>query len=228
MGQNEILQRTPIRKMGKEKKGCERMPDLNDTLLTKENIKLEKKKKLLFFSDVMMSKAKKGEIPDPNTELKEPIAFIIKDNFDVEIRENVPEGYIIVTRKIGRSEEDVRIANPKSKLLSFPFSNKTLRGWIIDEKEAVCLPTDIHHDSLELKRIIEALILNYKNLDEGVKAKWWYWAVIAIVGIFFLSVIFNVPISEAIFGKTAQATAPVVQQVVDQNAKIVLNMMKPW
>ena len=198
--------------------------DLNDKLLTKENIKLEKKKSMIFFSNMLLSKAKNNEIPNPETELKEPIAFIIKDNFDVEIRENVPEGYIIVTRKIGRSEEDVRIANPKSKLLSFPFSNKTIRGWIIDEKEAVCLPTNIHHDSMELKRIIEALILNYKNLDEGVKAKWWYWAVIAVVGIFFLSVIFNVPIANMIFPK--ESVTPVAQHIVDANKNIIMGMIR--
>lgn len=101
--------------------------------------------------------------------LKEPIALIINDNYDVTINDNVKPGSITVTR----NGEDVDIMIPKSKILSFDWGGETIRGWIIDVKEAVALPTGITHDSLEIKRAIDAMQTNYKNYKTSqTKANW--------------------------------------------------------
>lgn len=161
------------------------------------------------------------QIPEDN--LREPIALIIKDNFDVEILENVPEGKITIKRMVGNREEEVEIANPKSKLLSFPFANGQKRGWIIDEKEAVALPTKTKQDSLELKRLFNALVLNYKSIEEGASKNWWFWIIIAILGALAISAFMGISIQEMIFGKPAQT---IVQVITDQNKQIVTDTAK--
>jgi len=159
----------------------------------------------------------------------EPIALIIKDNFDVEIRENVPEGIIKIERKLAEDKtETVRILNPKSKILSFNWGNTTLRGWIIDEKEAVALPTDVKHDSWELKRIFDALVMNYKSMDDNSKNKWWFYIIVGIVVIFLGSALFGVPIGEIIFGKAAQPVTQVIVNTADKNIMPIVAMMKPF
>ena len=161
------------------------------------------------------------KVPEDN--LREPIALIIKDNFDVEILENVPEGKITIKRIVGNREEEVEIANPKSKLLSFPFANGQKRGWIIDEKEAVALPTKTKQDSLELKRLFNALVLNYKSIEEGASKNWWFWIIIAILGALAISAFMGISIQEMIFGKPAQT---IVQVITDQNKQVVTDTAK--
>ena len=133
------------------------------------------------------------------------------------------EGKITIKRMVGNREEEVEIANPKSKLLSFPFANGQKRGWIIDEKEAVALPTKTKQDSLELKRLFNALVLNYKSVEEGASKNWWFWIIVAVIGALAISAFMGVSIQEMIFGKPAQT---IVQVITDQNKQVVTDTAK--
>lgn len=155
---------------------------------------------------------------------KEPILLIIKNNFEIEIREGVPEGTVKITRKLGDGkEEEVRIIIPKSKMLSFPFPDGVpLRGWIADENEGVALPSKVTHDSWEFKRIFDALILNYKSLDEtATKYKWLYYIVAGVILLFVVSAFFGMPINEIIFGKPQITTEVIKEVVVDTNKTVI-------
>lgn len=160
---------------------------------------------------------------------KEPIALIIKDNFEVEIREAVPEGVIKVERRLAQDKtETVRILNPKSKLLSFNFGKETVRGWIIDEKEAVALPTQVKHDSWELKRIFDALVMNYKSMDDNSKNKWWFYVIVGIVIILFGSMLFGVSIPELLGIETAKETVVVVRETAETTTTPIIGMIRGW
>lgn len=152
--------------------------------------------------------------------LKEPIALIIKANYEVDIREDVKEGYIELNRKVGKQEETVRIFNPKSKLLSFPIGGTVYRGWILDEMEAVALPTNIRHDSLVLKRIMEALMLNYeefKTKQMKVWMKYGLYALIAIIiGIFALGML-NINVASVLGIQSTQNGPQTIQYIIDAN-----------
>lgn len=169
-------------------------------------------------------KQTKKEEPLPEDNVGEPIAFIIKNNFVMEILENVPEGEIKVTRKIGDKEHEVTLYNPKSKLLTFPFANGQKRGWILDEGESIALPSRKLMDSLQLKRIVGAIVLNWKSIDEGQASnKWWFWLIIGGTGVLIISAMMGISIPELIFGKPAQQ---IVQVVVDSNKQVVTEVAK--
>jgi len=176
-----------------------------------------------------LSKNKTGQ-PHPNPKGKpiEPIALIIKDNFEVEIRENVPEGVIKINRRLAQDkEETVRIINPKSKLLSFNFGNETIRGWIIDEKEAVALPHDVKHDSWELKRIFDALVMNYKSMDDNSKNKWWFYVIAGIVVIIIASMMFGVDLASVVGMGGTQNITYIVQDA-NQVVKPVIGLVRAF
>lgn len=90
---------------------------------------------------------------------KEPLLFLIKGDNTIQIYEGVKEGPL----EIDRGNEKAEITLPNSKLLTANWGSDTLRLWIADEKEAIALPTRVLHDSLELKRKIDAIIANYKS-----------------------------------------------------------------
>lgn len=108
--------------------------------------------------------------PKEETKLKEPILLLIRGNYDVEILENINEGQIEITKKNGKK---VNILIPKSKILSFKWGDDKLKGWIVDEHEAVALPTNTMHDSEELARIFKGLSINYKDYETSNKQQGW-------------------------------------------------------
>lgn len=134
---------------------------------------------------------------DGKGKLQEPIALIIKDNYDIDIYQNVKPGRITVQR----DERDVDIIVPKSKILSFPWGGETIRGWIVDVREGVALPQDTLHDSLEFKRTIEAMQTNYKNYTaQTIRAQWdsyiklIVYVILAIAAIMFIAGMFGMDV----------------------------------
>lgn len=163
-----------------------------------------------------------GTPKNERQKFKEPIALIIKSNYEVMIKENVKEGYITLMKKVGNNEEEIRIFNPKSKLLSFPIGGTVYRGWILDENEAVALPTDIHHDSLVLKRIMEALMLNYEEFKTKQMKVWMKYALyilLAIIGGTLIMGIMGFNIWDIFGNDTAvQGTTQTINYIIDANA----------
>lgn len=152
---------------------------------------------------------------------KEPIALIIKSNYEVKILENVKEGFIELDKKIGKNIETVRIFNPKSKLLSFPIGNTVYRGWILDENEAVALPTKTTHDSLVLKRMIEALVLNYeefKTKQMRVWLKYALWFIIVIAVLIGFMAVMGISFADVLGTNAPQQAGQTINYIIDSNS----------
>lgn len=147
-------------------------------------------KRLPFRKKLLGGKKATTDQEDKEGKLKGPLLFIINENQDCEIRQGIKSGRITVESR----GEQTEIMIPSSKLISFPWGNEVIKGWIIDVNEAVALPTSIKHDSLEIKRSIDQMQTNYKNYKAQQTTAWlkggsqiiWYIGLI-ILGIFIIA-----------------------------------------
>lgn len=96
--------------------------------------------------------------------VNEPIVMVRRETGDTDIYEGFTAGVIEIETS-GRNTKKVEIALPRNKLTSFKWGDERIKGWYVDEREAVAYPTDIIHDSKVIKSIIDAIRINYKDRD---------------------------------------------------------------
>lgn len=140
---------------------------------------------------------KKVKTSGEDGKLKEPIALVINDNFEVKIHQNVKPGTLTVKTK----GKDIAVLIPSSKILSFEWGNESIRGWIVDVKNAVALPSDTKIDSEEVDSVIDAMQTNYKNYKTRqntatieTAGKWIVIGIAVIIGLIIVAGIFGVDI----------------------------------
>lgn len=169
--------------MGEETKG------IKNGNMEEVDLKDKRLNRFPFKRGILPFIGKRADAKDEDSgKLKEPILQVIKDNYEVEIFQDVKPGKVTVQR----GEEEVEIIIPKSKILSHDWGNESIRGWIVDVREGVALPTDTEHDSLEFKRSIDAMQTNYKNYHaQEIRAKWdSYIKLIVYIGVVIAILIF--------------------------------------
>lgn len=133
---------------------------------------------------------------------KEPVVFLIRNNNDIEIMENIPSGIHEIKRTDGK---EAMINFSKSKMLTANWGGEPLRLWIAYEMEYSPLPIRIIHDSNTIKTMIEAIIANRGNLDikklkqwESIIATIVIGTAIIIAALIILPAIFHISIGDEI------------------------------
>jgi len=115
----------------------------------------------------------------PTTKFKEPIAFIIKENNEVDILENVASGPLNIRNNNGKAR--TLVLDP-SKKLAFKYGGKYLQGWIASENDGSVYPLDAEHDSETLYNLIRKIESENKELDSNDMFSGKIWGYLLLLG----------------------------------------------
>lgn len=102
-------------------------------------------------------------VPEPQA--IEPLLFLIKENGYTDILENVKPGPFTIADKKNPDKKKVIFLTP-DKLTTFKFQDKDYRGWVAYENCPTPMPEDPIFSSEQVRKIIEALSMNYKDLEQ--------------------------------------------------------------
>lgn len=114
----------------------------------------------------------------------QPILFLIKENHDVEILENVESGLFITKDKNGKDKGAINLTD--AKILSLKYGASNIKCWIANEKDFSTYPTAPLMDSIAMLNLLKRILTENKLLEETgdfwefIKGLWPLFLIIAL------------------------------------------------
>lgn len=138
---------------------------------------------------------------------KEPLLLLIQTDGNIKIIEGLqPETIFKISRKGEQHERGMYLSN--NKLLTLPYAGKTIKVWIGHELETFPYPYKVKHDSSIFMRILEKVMLNYRELES---VKWKEYATYALTAIVIIAVIIAIGYKLNILGLISKVGGGVVR-----------------